>query len=181
MGSFEIAFQVALLLVSIVLTHYFPTLIAMYSERSFTRSLNGAWTGYYKHHDDGSEWIEEKVSIDAKGRKIRITSNSNPKNLNYEATGELVNDHFVVGEWEALSEKSRENGVISLILPKNGKYMYGTWSGFTKKGKYFYSPCVYVEDKASIPEIVDIIGELFDDFSKLNLSENRSSTHSGSR
>jgi hypothetical protein len=153
--------EITLVVISAVATYYVPILIERVSNRSFARHMSGEWVGSYRYY--GKEdlgWINEPVTVNASGSTFKIVSDRNPDRLDYEADMELVKGNFVIGTWEALTPHSRETGTMSLILPRNGRYMYGIWAGFTDDGKYFYSPCVYAKKTEDLTTAISLVEDM---------------------
>jgi hypothetical protein len=147
-------------IVTAIISLVIPWLVARVSMAK-RHELFREWESEYQGIDepDGS-WVSEKLKIDTVGGKIRLKNRNSSEGYDYTATGRLLQNHFIVGEWTSERAGANAQGCFMLTISSQGNALYGYWAGSDLVGSRRYGKWVIAQDKAAIEQTKEILDQM---------------------
>jgi hypothetical protein len=122
------------------------------------RDLFREWESEYQGIDEPEgTWVSEKLKIDTRGGKIRLKNSNSSEGYDYTATGRLLQNHFILGEWTSVRTGANAQGCFMLTISSQGNALYGYWVGSDLVGSRRYGKWVIAQDKATIERTKGIL------------------------
>jgi hypothetical protein len=81
---------------------------------------------------------------------LRIKNSS--EGYNYTAIGRLIQNNYIIGDWESIRPGANAYGCFMLTISAQGDSMYGYWVGNDKAGARRYGRWVIAQTQLAIDE-----------------------------
>ena len=105
--------------------------------RSRTRDFACEWQSTYEDLDkEPGTLATETITIRVPflSNNLIFLNHGNTKVFEYRAAAKILNDRYILGEWESVKERAIAKGAFLLVSEDHGNFLFGYWTN--KKG-YF--------------------------------------------
>ena len=119
------------------------------------------WKSQYQGIDEKpGVWVSEDLVFDTKFGKIRIKNKNSSEGYIYTAIGRLVQNNYIVGDWESIRPGANAYGCFVLTISAQGDSMYGYWVGNDRTGARRYGRWVIALNQSSIEETKALLEQM---------------------
>ena len=116
------------------------------------------WKSQYQGIDEKpGTWVSENLTIDTRFGKIRISNKDSSEGYVYTAIGRLVQNNYIVGDWESIRPGANAYGCFMLTISAQGDSMYGYWVGNDKAGARRYGRWVVAATEPKLDEAKELL------------------------